>query len=194
MQKILIQFAHPASHKSKINRDLIDVVKSIEGVTINDLYNNYPDFFIDVRREQQLLIDHDVLIWHHPMYWYSCPALLKEWLDLVLEHGFAYGATGNSLHGKKVFNAITTGGSADVYSETGRNHYTIPQFLFPFHQTAVLCGMQYLPPFVVHGAHLLNERGIGFYAMKYKKILLGLRDEKFPITRLAKVNYLNDLI
>lgn len=193
MQKILIIFAHPATHKSKINIELIKAVEPLEGVEINDLYENYPDFFIDIKREQQLLVENDIIVWHHPLYWYSCPALLKEWLDLVLEHGFAYGRKGNALRGKSVFNAISTGGSSDVYTSTGKNHFTIPQFLIPFHQTAVLCGMNYLPPFVVHGAHMLNNRGIILYAQKYRKIITGLRDEKFK-NRLNSVNYLNELL
>ncbi len=194
MQKVLIIYAHPASHKSRINSELIKSVKTLEGVTVNDIYENYPDFFINVKREQQLLIDNDIIVWHHPLYWYSCPALMKEWIDLVLEHGFAYGKTGKALYGKKVLNAVTTGGSADVYSETGRNHYTISQFLIPFHQTALLCGMYYLPPFVVHGAHMLNDNGINLYARKYKKAITGLRDGKIALTKLKSATYMNDLI
>ncbi len=193
MQKILIIFAHPATHKSKINIELIKAVEPLKGVVINNLYENYPDFFIDIKHEQQLLVDNDIIVWHHPLYWFSCPALLKEWLDLVLEHGFAYGRKGNALKGKSVFNAISTGGSSDIYTSTGKNHFTIPQFLIPFHQTAVLCGMNYLPPFVVHGAHLLNNRGIILYAQKYRKIITALRDEKFN-NRLNSVNYLNELL
>jgi glutathione-regulated potassium-efflux system ancillary protein KefG len=194
MQKVLIIFAHPAAHKSRINSELIKSVKTLDGVTVNDIYENYPDFFINVKREQQLLIDNDIIVWHHPLYWYSCPALMKEWIDLVLEHGFAYGKTGKALHGKKVMNAVTTGGSADVYSETGRNHYTISQFLVPFHQTALLCGMNYLPPFVVHGAHMLNDNGINLYARKYKKAITSLRDGKIALTKLNTATYMNDLI
>lgn len=194
MRQVLIIYAHPATHKSKINRELIQAVKTLEGVTVSDIYDKYPDFYIQVKQEQQLLAAHDIIIWHHPMYWYSCPALLKEWLDLVLEHDFAYGNSGKALHGKMVFNAVTTGGSADIYSESGRNHYTIPQFLVPFHQTALLCGMRYLPPFVVHGAHLLNDMGIELYATKYKKAIMGIRDGNFAESRIRKANYLNDLI
>lgn len=194
MQKVLIIFAHPAAHKSRINSELINSVKNLDGVTVNDIYENYPDFFINVKREQQLLIDNDIIVWHHPLYWYSCPALMKEWIDLVLEHGFAYGKSGTTLHGKKVMNAVSTGGSADVYSETGRNHYTISQFLVPFHQTALLCGMNYLPPFVVHGAHILNDNGINLYARKYKKAISSLRDGKIALTKLKSATLMNDLI
>ena len=89
MKKILVLFAHPAFHKSRINIKLIDTIRDMEGVTINDLYETYPDFYIDVNREKQLLLDHDIIVWQHPFYWYSSPAILKEWMDLVLEHGFA---------------------------------------------------------------------------------------------------------
>ena len=65
----------------------------VEGVTVNNLYEKYPDFFIDVPEEQRLLLENDIIIWHHPFYWYSAPAILKEWMDLVLQHGFAYRIT-----------------------------------------------------------------------------------------------------
>jgi glutathione-regulated potassium-efflux system ancillary protein KefG len=76
MNKILIEFAHPAFQKSRINSQLVAAPKNMPGVTFNNLYENYPDFFIDVKKEQQLLLNHDIIIWHHPFYWYSSPALL----------------------------------------------------------------------------------------------------------------------
>jgi hypothetical protein len=69
-----------------------------EAVDISDLYEEYPDFYINVKREQQLLIEHDIIVFQHPFYWYSSPAILKQWEDLVLEFGFAYGPGGTKLH------------------------------------------------------------------------------------------------
>ena len=109
MKKILILFAHPAFQKSLINKALLNQVKGIEGVTINNLYEKYPDFFIDVAVEQKLLLEHDIIVWHHPFYWYSAPAIIKEWMDLVLEHGFAYGSKGRALEGKWAISAVSTG-------------------------------------------------------------------------------------
>lgn len=193
MQKVLIIFAHPAAHKSRINSELINSVKNLDGVTVNDIYENYPDFFINVKREQQLLIDNDIIVWHHPLYWYSCPALMKEWIDLVLEHGFAYGKTGKALQGKKVMNAVTTGGSADVYSETGRNHFSISQFLVPFHQTALICGMKYLPPFVIHNAHKFDSMHVRQELKKYRQLIVGLRDGTYKEAVSHEDNDLNTL-
>ena len=92
MAKVLILFAHPALEKSRVNKRLILAAGNIDNITLNDLYEEYPDFDIDIKREQQLLIEHDLIILQHPFYWYSTPALLKQWEDLVLEHGWAYGS------------------------------------------------------------------------------------------------------
>lgn len=193
MNKILIIFAHPAYHKSRINRRLISEVKGLEGVTVNDLYDQYPDFFIDVKREKRLLLQHDIIVWHHPFYWYSSPAILKEWMDLVLEHGFAYGMDGRALEGKKVLSVITTGGRQEVYNEFGRNKFTINQFLVPFRQSANLCRMEYLPPFVVYGSHTIQNEEIREYAGLYKKAMILLRDHKLDGYKLQNAEYLNEI-
>jgi voltage-gated potassium channel Kch len=102
--RVLILFAHPALQKSTVNRRLISAVRGLRGVTINDLYEEYPDFDIEVGREQELLLNHDIIIFQHPFYWYSSPATLKQWEDLVLEYGFAYGKGGTRLQ-EKLFSA-----------------------------------------------------------------------------------------
>ena len=119
MNKILINFAHPAKARSKINKALLSAVKGLEGVTVNDLYATYPDFLIDVKREQHLCEDHEVIIFQHPFYWYSTPAIMKEWLDLVLEHNWAYGLQGTALKGRIFLQAITAGCDDSTYREEG---------------------------------------------------------------------------
>src|SRR5262245_49141826 len=103
-RRILILFAHPVLERSRVNRRLVDAVRDLPGVTVADLYEEYPTLAIDVRREQARAAAHDVLVLQHPFYWYSAPAIVKEWLDLVLEHGWAYGQGGTALHGKLTFN------------------------------------------------------------------------------------------
>ncbi|MGF1513494.1 MAG: NAD(P)H-dependent oxidoreductase [Elainellaceae cyanobacterium] len=190
--RILILFAHPALEKSRINRQLIDAVDDLDAVTIHDLYEAYPQFHIDVAREQQLLLDHDVIVFQHPFYWYNSPALLKEWQDLVLEYGFAFGHDGTALQGKKCFSAITTGGTKAAYCRQGYNYYSIRELLTPFEQTARLCGMEYLPPFVVYGTHQLQEMSqIAPHADRYRSFITTLRDRKIDWEELAS-NYAID--
>src|SRR5687767_4813346 len=143
MPQILILFAHPALEKSRVQYSLLKALTGLEGVTINDLYERYPDFDIDIRREKKLLMSHDIIVWQHPFYWYSSPALLKQWEDLVLEHGWAYGKNGTALAGKKVFSVLTSGGTFAAYQEGGLNKYTLHEYLKPFEQTANLCDMIY---------------------------------------------------
>jgi glutathione-regulated potassium-efflux system ancillary protein KefG len=171
---VLVLFAHPAVHRSRVNRRLASRARAADRVTFHDLYEAYPDLDVDVEREQALLVEHDVVVMQHPFYWYSTPAILKQWQDLVLEHGWAYGREGTALHGKTMMNAITAGGGKEAYQKDGYNHYRIRELLAPFEQTARLCGMQYLPPFVVHGTHRLTDDQIESYAEDYGRLLSAL--------------------
>jgi len=193
-KRILILFAHPAFHKSRVNKKMIGALDDIEGITFNNLYEEYPDFQIDIKKEQDLLLNHDIIIWHHPFYWYSAPAILKEWIDLVLQHGFAYGRAGTALKNKQVLSVITTGGRREAYQTDGFNQYTMRQFLIPFERTVTLCNMNYLPPFVVHGSHLLTEDEMNSAARDYRKILISLRDDIFDQNDMLNCGYLNDLL
>ena len=181
MTSILILFAHPAFERSRVHRRLVASVASLRGITFHDLYEAYPDFDVDVRREQELLEAHDLVVLQHPFFWYSTPPLVKQWEDLVLEHGWAYGKDGTALEGKRLLSAISTGGPERAYAEGGYNRYTIRQLLAPLEQTARLCGMEYLPPFVVFGAHLLGEEQIQEASERYARLLEALRDDSVDL-------------
>ncbi|MBE9225267.1 NAD(P)H-dependent oxidoreductase [Phormidium sp. LEGE 05292] len=190
--RILILFAHPALEKSRINRQLIKAVRGMDYITIRDLYEQYPNFHINVKLEQELLLAHDIIVFQHPFYWYSSPAILKEWQDLVLEHDFAYGNNGTALHGKKFLSAITTGGSEEAYCRQGHNYFTIRELLAPFEQTARLCGMEYLPPFVIHGTHQLREaHQLARYVDHYRSAIAMFRDNMIEWEQLLQHKHLN---
>ncbi len=174
--RILILFAHPAFHKSRVQAALVAAARAVEGVTFHDLYERYYDFQIDVAHEQRLLAEHDLIVFQHPLYWYSSPALLKEWQDLVLEYGYAYGEGGTALHGKRLLSVLSAGGTEDAYGPQGYNRLPLRQLLTPFEQTANLCGMEYLPPFVVHGSRAVSPEEIRQHAEDYRRLLSELRD------------------
>ena len=186
-------FAHPAIHRSRVNRALLDAVP--DGVRVHDLYDAYPDFDIDVEREQALLEEHDVVVLQHPFYWYSTPALVKQWLDLVLEHGWAYGSEGTALAGTWLMSALTAGGRESSYRPDGSNRYTVRQLLAPLEQTARLCHMEWLPPFVVHGTHLLDDEHLRRHAGDYRRVLTALRDgtvDLDTVRDLERINLITD--
>lgn len=171
MPRLLLLFAHPVLEKSRVHSRLLQALEGLPNVTLHDLFEHYPDFDIDINAEQQLLLSHDIIAWQHPFYWYSAPAIIKQWMDLVLEHGWAYGSEGVMLQGKKALNILSSGGPLQAYEPQGRNRYTYRQFLAPFEQSARLCKMQYLPPFVVPGTHRLSDEGIGQYARLYRQAI-----------------------
>lgn len=178
MARVLLLFAHPALEKSRVNRRLAERARGVPGVTFHDLYEAYPDFDVDVKKEQALLLAHDTVVLQHPFYWYSTPALVKQWEDLVLEHGWAYGTGGTALRGKRLLSAVTTGGGETAYRAEGHNRFTVRQLLAPLEQTARLCGMDYPPPFAVHGTHRLEAEGIARAAEEYALFLGALRDDR----------------
>ena len=192
--KIVILFFHPLLHKSRVNSVLIKAVDKLEGVSCRHMYDLYPDYQIDVEEEQKVLLQNDIIIWQHPFYWYSSPSLLKEWLDLVLEHGFAFGKNGRALEGKYVMSAISTGGRRDIYGSEEKVKFSVRALLAPFEQTANLCRMHYLPPFVSHGTYLLNKEMIAKASEDYALIVKGLRDGTLPMEKLMREEYINDLI
>ncbi len=171
---------------------MLEGIGDVAEATLHDLYEEYPDFNIDAAREQSLLLDHRIIIWHTPFYMYGVPALLKQWIDLVLEYGWAHGKDGDKVRAKFVFNAVTAGGTRDAYAHGGHNGFTVREFLAPFEQTARLCKMVYLPPFVVHGTYLLTDEQIGGYGALYGRLLRLLTRGKVNPDEARTYEYLND--
>jgi glutathione-regulated potassium-efflux system ancillary protein KefG len=177
MARLLLLFAHPRLEKSRTSAALLRRVPKRDDVTFRDLYEIYPDFDVDVATEQRLLREHDIIVWHHPLYWYSAPPLVKQWIDLVLAFGWAYGPGGTQLRGKTLGHVVTSGGAEAAYQREGFHGFTIAEFLRPLERTATLCGMTWLPPFVVHGTHRLSEAALAAEAERYEQYLVRLLDE-----------------
>ncbi len=159
--KILVLVAHPSLHLSRINLPLMQAASALPHVQVRDLYALYPDFVIDVAAEQALAEAADLIVWQHPLQWYSMPPLMKLWLDEVLAHGWAYGTgpdgqPAQRLRAKDLWLAVSTGGTEEAYHPQGYNRYFFDAFVPPYEQTAALCGMRFLPPLVQHGAHHLS--------------------------------------
>jgi glutathione-regulated potassium-efflux system ancillary protein KefG len=190
--KILILFAHPRLERSQNNIELLNNIPKIPEITIHDLYEKYSDFNIDLKYEKEVLAGHNIIVWQHPFYWYSAPPLLKQWIDIVLEFGWAYGPGGNALQGKIVFSAITTGGQRHAYSHEGYNRYSIQELLTPFEQTAWLCKMTWLPTYVIHGTHHISRENIKIEGENYRELLLRFVSGDFSASEIKKYTYLND--
>jgi len=156
----LVLYAHPRPHQSRVNRLLADAARTVPGAVLHDLYDTYPDFYIDVPAEQARLLSADVVVFLHPIQWYSMPALMKEWVDTVLQSGWAYGQNGTALAGKTYLLAATAGSLLASYAPNGVNGRPLDDYLHAFRQTARLCGMQWVEPHILYGAHAVDDAAV----------------------------------
>ena len=169
---VLVIVAHPAMELSRANDALMRAAaRSRDRVEVRDLYALYPDYLIDVAAEQSRLAGARLVVWQHPFQWYGMPALMKLWVDEVLAFGWAYGPEGRSLHGKDLWLVATTGGTEESYRPDSYNRYFFDAFMPPYEQTAVLCGMRFLTPLVLHGAHRMSAAEIDSQAAVYSERL-----------------------
>ena len=193
-QNVLVLFAHPAQASSEVNLHLFRDAKATDSVTAVDLYHDYPDFNIDIAREQQRLLEHDTIIFLFPLFWYSTPSILKEWQDLVLEYGFAYGQGGTALQGKKFLCAITAGGKEEAYQSDGFNHFTIRQLLQPLEQMASITQMAYIAPFALFGSRTAQEeQRIEAHRQKWQQLLNMQVNDTLNMSKATRLENLADL-
>ena len=163
----LVVYAHAGAHQSRVNQKLIQAARLLDGVEVLDLYNTYPDFFIDVATEQARMEAASLVALVHPIQWYSMPALMKEWIDAVFTEGWAYGRNGTALRGKGLWLCATTGGSIESYQAGGTHGRPFSDYLAPYEQTAVLCQMEWLPPLVLHGARSVSDDAVASHVAAF---------------------------
>jgi glutathione-regulated potassium-efflux system ancillary protein KefF len=179
--RVLVLVAHPDLRSSRVNRRLLTAVRALvqsqaaSRIEVRELYGLYPDFDIDVAAEQAAVARADLIVWQHPIQWYAMPALMKHWLDEVFSHGWAYGSGGQAgvLAGKSLWLVASTGAHEDAYRPGGYNRYFFDAFLPPYEQTAALCGLRFLPPLILHGAHALDATDLAAHAEVYARRLAG---------------------
>lgn len=151
MKNTLIIIAHPNYKNSTANKIIVDsLIDNIKNYDVHNLSELYPNFNIDIKKEQDALVKADHIIFQFPFYWYSVPPILKQWIDIVLTYGFAYGEGGDKLKGKSFIVSTTTGTPLEAYKSDGANKYTMEEFLYPIKQTAKLCLMNYIAPVYSH--------------------------------------------
>ena len=164
----LVVFAHPYPASSRACARLLSAIRDLPGLEVRSLYDLYPDFDIDVPGEQRVLAGARRLVLLHPIYWYTTPALLKHWFDQVLVKGWAYGEGGTALAGKDCLWVPTTGGDEAAYSPAGRHHHPFDTYVPVVEQTVRYCGMNWLAPHVVHGAHVVSDAALESRALELR--------------------------
>lgn len=108
-----------------------------------ELSHALQDGVFDVPAHQSMIESVEAITLHFPLYWYSAPALVKQWLDELLMPGWAFPIDESKLRGKKLLISTTTGAPLSSYAQDGSNGITLDEVLVPFERTAHYCGMQW---------------------------------------------------
>lgn len=170
--KVLVIVAHPDLEKSKVNKRWVEELNKNKKITVNNLYEKYPNSVIDVKAEQKLLTKHDRIVFQFPLQWYNIPPILREWQDKVLEHGWAYGIEYGAVEGKEFIAAVAISAPKSSYQSGGYNRFTMSEILRPLEATSNLLGMRYLPSFNLFSTVGLNENEIDQSAKEYVSYIL----------------------
>ena len=150
--KTLVILVHPDMENSRINKSWKEELEKYpDKITIHELYKEYPDWNIDIKKEQELILKHDNIIFEFPLYWYSSPPILKKWLDDVLSFNWAYGNE-YRLKGKNIGFAVSVGGPETEYSKTGSVKFSMNEILIPFETTVEYIKANLIPHYILFDA------------------------------------------
>ncbi len=172
---ICVIHAHPYPGRSRINRALADALSTLADLELRSLYTLYPDFDVDVAAEQKALASAALVVWMHPLYWYSVPGLLKHWFDKVLEFGWAYGDGDGALRGKSCLWVPTAGGGPATFAPGGLHAHPFSSYAAPIEQTARFCGMRWEAPHVVLDADDVDDARLAQLAIDLRNRLSAWR-------------------
>lgn len=179
MKNALVLFAHPFSNKSRVNRAVMEALQDLPCVRVHDLYEEYPYFHIKVDREQELLLESDLIIWQHPLYWFSMPPLMKLWCDEVLRRDFAFGPDGSRLQGKDLLLSVTTGGLGDPTLSIP----SIQELFLPYQQIAKVCGLNWRDPLLMQATGRATNEEVQRHAEQVRRVILGYCENVIPEKR-----------
>ncbi len=69
----------------------------------------------------------------------------------------------------KYFGVVTSTGGRDYSFQRGQGYrFAVRDYLIPLESMATLCGMKYIPPFVIHDSHRLDDKKLDLQARNYR--------------------------
>ena len=182
MSKILLILSHPNYENSFANKKIITSLKSlIPNIKIDHIDSLYPDEKINIKAEQDKLINNDIIIFQFPMFWHNRPHLLSKWFEDVYEYGFAYGTNGDKLKNKKIIVSITLGNTSEFF----KDEISLDNLLSPFKASAkytqqIFCGFVFtdkIIPNIQNDKEKFNDRikALELHAKKIVEIIHNIK-------------------
>lgn len=165
--KTIVYLAHPDVASSTSHQFLLSSGKEITTCDYVDLMTEFEenDHSFDVLRERERLLQYERVIFQFQLYWYQAPAIMKQWLDAVLDQDATSPVFYKQLTGKELGIVLIAGVKADHYQAGAREQVTISELLSPYEALARHFGMKYLAPLAIHQFNYMDE------AMKFELMM-----------------------
>lgn len=162
---IQIISGHPNLKDSKFSATLIRELQKRPDVTIQKLADrlggkNQFDFSSEIK----LLETTKVTYFLFPLYWYGPPSLLQKWIEDVLLTSSE--EVKSVLSNKEIGFIISTGGSSDDYCRSGKNFYSVSEFISGLTMTFKFFGARVLEPNVFYATWEMGSETIEKEALK----------------------------
>lgn len=169
-KNVLILLSHPNFDNSLFSKYLANAVQKSGDFQVRLLDKNMGNGYFNLEVEKNLLRGCNALVWQFPIYWYNCPASLRNWQDQILSP-IVYSAD-NFLKGKPVQAVFTAGAAEKEYGPTGLNRYTAEEMLRPMEMTVNASGMVWKKPLGFYGCSgTPDEKDLAQMARTYEKAL-----------------------
>lgn len=129
----------------------------------------------DISAEQALLTQADRIIFQFPLYWYSAPAIFKDWVDQVFTRRFSYPSAQGALVGKQLGIAVSLGEAAKHFRAGETESASISQLMVPYQAMANKMGMSFLPTFIIDQFNYKTDKQKSMLLIHYQRYLTQTR-------------------
>ena len=158
MTKTIVYIAHPDLATSSSQQFLLSSGTHITDATFVDLQAEFDQTgHFDFEGEQNRLLEYDRVVFQFHLYWYQAPAIMKVWLDAVLEDRQSNATFARKMAQKELGIVVVAGVKAEHYQAGGREKRTLSELLSSYEVVANYFGMTYLPIFSVHQFAYMSE-------------------------------------
>ena len=140
--KTVVIVGHPEAEKSGTQAFLKAAAAGV-GVDWHQLERPF-----DLASERKRLWQADRIVLEFPLYWYSVPAILKEWEDALFDRHLL-GPDGDRLAGKELGVVVNTGQPLADFTAGGKQSFTLSEYLRPIEGLAKACQMKYMAPLAI---------------------------------------------
>ncbi|MBP2133746.1 NAD(P)H dehydrogenase (quinone) [Methanomicrobium sp. W14] len=138
-------------------------------------------FSPDIAEEIEKVKWADTIIFQFPIWWSSCPAILKGWFDRVFAQGFVVDLGKGRLFdkgflaGKKALISVTVGSPKELYTKYGINGDLEVHLMTLWHSTLEFTGIENYDIFYIFSASSMDDKRVKSELERFEKVLKNLK-------------------